>query len=190
MFTNLINRTADEDRVGFTLIGCPRHSRRDLFPWYRKRFCASLDGRKDARHICGRSFIRRWSSDNRPGLSRIFAGARDRGRRLPIEFCQSIPVCRGDDLGVATHVAGLYLPAADPIVPISVLIAGLMLIIEERIAPAWWMAVFVAAGLFHGYTYGDSIYGAEAAPLVTRQGRDVVQAGDAGVTEDLGCAHR
>ncbi len=27
------------------------------------------------------------------------------------------------------------------------------------------MAVFVAAGLFHGYTYGDSIYAAEAVPL-------------------------
>ena len=26
------------------------------------------------------------------------------------------------------------------------------------------MAVFVAAGLFHGYTYRDSIYGAEAGP--------------------------
>src|ERR1700745_2660519 len=61
---------------------------------------------------------------------------------------------------------GSISPAADPIVPISVLIAGLMLIIEERIAPAWWMAVFVAAGLFPGYTYGDSIYGAEAAPLI------------------------
>ena len=68
--------------------------------------------------------------------------------------------------GVAMHVAGLYLPAADPIVPVSVLIAGLMLIVEGRIAPAWWMAVFVAAGLFHGYTYGDSIYGAEAVPLI------------------------
>lgn len=68
--------------------------------------------------------------------------------------------------GVAMHVAGLYLPAADPIVPVSVLIAGLMLIVEGHIAPAWWMAVFVAAGLFHGYTYGDSIYGAEAVPLI------------------------
>ena len=68
--------------------------------------------------------------------------------------------------GVAMHVAGLYLPAADPIVPISVLVAGLMLIIEERIPPAWWMAVFVAAGLFHGYTYGDAIYDAKAVALI------------------------
>ncbi len=40
-----------------------------------------------------------------------------------------------------------------------------MLAIEERIPPTCWMAVFVAAGLFHGYTYGDSIYAAEAVPL-------------------------
>jgi urease accessory protein len=68
--------------------------------------------------------------------------------------------------GVAMHVAGLYLPAADLIVPVSVLIAGLMLIIEERIPSAWWMTVFVTAGVFHGYTYGDSIDAAEPAPLV------------------------
>lgn len=68
--------------------------------------------------------------------------------------------------GVTMHVAGLYLPAADLIVPVSVLIAGLMLIIEERIPPAWWMAVFVAAGIFHGYSYGDSIDAAEPIPLI------------------------
>ncbi len=68
--------------------------------------------------------------------------------------------------GVAIHVGGIFLPAADLMVPVSVLIAGLMLIVEERIPPACWMAVFVAAGLFHGYTYGDSINGAEAVPLI------------------------
>jgi urease accessory protein len=68
--------------------------------------------------------------------------------------------------GVAMHVAGAYLPAADLIVPVSVLTAGLMLTIEERIPPACWMAVFVGAGLFHGYTYGDPISGAEPVPLV------------------------
>jgi urease accessory protein len=68
--------------------------------------------------------------------------------------------------GVAMHVAGFHLPAADLIVSASVLIAGLMLIIEERIPPALWMSVFVAAGLFHGYSYGDSIDGAEPVPLV------------------------
>jgi len=67
--------------------------------------------------------------------------------------------------GVAMHLAGLYLPAADLIVPVSVLTAGLMLAIEERIPPACWMAVFVGAGLFHGYIY-ESIYGADAVPLV------------------------
>jgi urease accessory protein len=68
--------------------------------------------------------------------------------------------------GVAIHVARLPLPAADLIVPVSVLIAGLMLIIEERIPPLCWMAVFVAAGLFHGYSYGDAIEGARSVPLI------------------------
>jgi hydrogenase/urease accessory protein HupE len=51
--------------------------------------------------------------------------------------------------GVAMHVAGFYLPAADLVVSVSVLIAGLMLIIEERIPPTWWMSVFA---LEHGGT--------------------------------------
>jgi urease accessory protein len=68
--------------------------------------------------------------------------------------------------GVAMRVGGVYLAAADLMVPVSVLAAGLMLIVEERIPPVCWMAVFVAAGLFHGYTYGDSIDGAEAVPLI------------------------
>lgn len=68
--------------------------------------------------------------------------------------------------GVAIHVAGLPLPAADLIVPVSVLTAGFMLIIEERIPPLCWMAVFVAAGLFHGYSYGDAIEAAQSVPLI------------------------
>jgi urease accessory protein len=68
--------------------------------------------------------------------------------------------------GVGLHVAGLAVPGVDLIVPVSVLLAGSMLIIDERIPPIGWMAVFIAAGLIHGYSYGDAIYGAEPLPLV------------------------
>jgi urease accessory protein len=67
--------------------------------------------------------------------------------------------------GVGLNVAGLAVPGVDLIVSVSVLLAGLMLI-DERIPPIGWMAVFIAAGLIHGYSYGDAIYGAEPLPLV------------------------
>ena len=68
--------------------------------------------------------------------------------------------------GVATHVASVTLPAAELIVAVSVLIAGLLLVVDRRVPTGWWMGLFVIAGFFHGYAYGESIYGAESTPLV------------------------
>ena len=67
--------------------------------------------------------------------------------------------------GVAAHVAAVTLPAAELIVAVSVLIAGLLLVVDRRVPTGWWMGLFVIAGFFHGYAYGESIYGAESTPL-------------------------
>ena len=67
--------------------------------------------------------------------------------------------------GVAAHVAGIALPGAEFIVAGSVLLAGAMLVIEREIPAPWWTGLFVIAGFFHGYAYGESIFGAEATPL-------------------------
>ena len=67
--------------------------------------------------------------------------------------------------GVAAHVAAITLPAAELIVAISVLVAGILLVIDSRVPAGWWIGLFVLAGFFHGYAYGESIYGAEPAPL-------------------------
>ncbi len=68
--------------------------------------------------------------------------------------------------GVAAHVAGITIPGAELIVAFSVLIAGVLLATGRSIHVGWWMALFIVAGLFHGYAYGESIYGAEPTPLV------------------------
>jgi urease accessory protein len=68
--------------------------------------------------------------------------------------------------GVAVHVAAVTLPAAELIVALSVLVAGILLVGDRRVPTAWWMSLFVIAGFFHGYAYGESIYGAEPTPLV------------------------
>jgi hypothetical protein len=67
--------------------------------------------------------------------------------------------------GVAAHVAAVTLPAAELIVALSVLVAGILLVVDHRIPAGWWMGLFVIAGFFHGYAYGESIYGAESTPL-------------------------
>jgi len=68
--------------------------------------------------------------------------------------------------GVAAHVAAVNIPAAELIVALSVLVAGILLVVDRRISAGWWMGLFVIAGFFHGYAYGESIYGAEPTPLV------------------------
>ena len=68
--------------------------------------------------------------------------------------------------GVAAHVAAVNIPAAEFIVAVSALLAGVLLALDRRIPATGWMAIFAAAGFFHGYAYGESIYGAEATPLI------------------------
>jgi len=68
--------------------------------------------------------------------------------------------------GVAAHVAAVTIPAAELIVAVSVLVAGILLLVDRRIPTGWWIGLFVIAGFFHGYAYGESIYGAEPTPLV------------------------
>jgi len=68
-------------------------------------------------------------------------------------------------IGVVLHVNGVGLPGAELIVAATVVIVGL-LIAGGREAPlAAWAILFGLAGLAHGYAYGESIFGAEPAPL-------------------------
>jgi urease accessory protein len=68
--------------------------------------------------------------------------------------------------GVAAHVAALNIPVAELIVAVSVLIGGALIALDWRFPASAWAAVFSIAGFFHGYAYGESIYGAETTPLV------------------------
>jgi urease accessory protein len=67
--------------------------------------------------------------------------------------------------GVAAHVAAVSIPAAELIVAVSVLTAGVLIALDWNIPSAAWAALFSIAGFFHGYAYGESIYGAEPTPL-------------------------
>ena len=68
-------------------------------------------------------------------------------------------------LGVATHVYGVTVPAPESIVALSVLLVGLLIARGHTLSGWAWGGLFALAGLFHGYAYGESIFGAETSPL-------------------------
>jgi urease accessory protein len=69
-------------------------------------------------------------------------------------------------IGVALHVRGIGLPGAEILVAASVIIVGAVIVRKSALAPMVWGSFFALAGLFHGYAYGESIFGAERTPLV------------------------
>lgn len=79
-------------------------------------------------------------------------------------------------IGVAVHVRGVTLPDAEILVALSVVIAGAMIASGRSLQALVWAALFVLAGLVHGYAFGESIFGAEASPLAAYLlGLDIVQ---------------
>lgn len=78
---------------------------------------------------------------------------------LPVVFVAAMAI------GVMVHVNGIGLPDAEIIVALSVLLAGVLIAYGRALPVAIWGTLFAVAGLFHGYAFGESIFGAEAAPL-------------------------
>ena len=67
--------------------------------------------------------------------------------------------------GVTIHVRGTTLPAAEIIVALSVIVLGAVLLRNRGLHTGAALALFIAAGLTHGYALGESIYGSETSPL-------------------------
>lgn len=68
-------------------------------------------------------------------------------------------------IGVALHVRGVALPGVEVLVALTVLLAGTALALGRSVQSWAWAVLFAIAGLFHGYAFGESIFGAEASPL-------------------------
>jgi urease accessory protein len=68
-------------------------------------------------------------------------------------------------IGVTLHVNGVNLPGAEIAVAVSVLFAGFLIARGRALPVSLWAILFAAAGLFHGYAFGESIFGAERPPL-------------------------
>ncbi|HEX2216895.1 MAG TPA: HupE/UreJ family protein [Xanthobacteraceae bacterium] len=89
----------------------------------------------------------------------LAVGAGGLSLALPILFVAASAI------GVALHVYGLNLPGAEVIVAATVILAGFALARGRELPLAAWAGLFAVAGLAHGYAYGESIFGAEPAPL-------------------------
>jgi urease accessory protein len=83
-----------------------------------------------------------------------------RGWRLPIFFLASAMV------GTAIHLLKINLPATESAIALSVITLGIILTLRKRFNFVVLASLFTIAGLFHGYAYGESIFGAESSPLV------------------------
>ncbi len=78
---------------------------------------------------------------------------------LPIVFVAA------SALGVWLHVLEFNLPGVELTVAASVVLIGVLVALGRELPLAAWAALFGLAGIAHGYAYGESIVGAEPAPL-------------------------
>src|SRR5262245_28599554 len=71
----------------------------------------------------------------------------------------------GSVLGCFIHIQGLDLPWTESAIGLTVAAAAAIVATRSRIPIVVLVLLFGIAGVFHGYAYGESIVGAEAAPL-------------------------
>lgn len=84
------------------------------------------------------------------------------GRRftLPLAFIGATGA------GVLIHLASISLPAVETVIALSVLLIGALAVSGSKLPTLIAAALFATAGLFHGFAYGEAIFGAETTPLL------------------------
>ncbi len=90
----------------------------------------------------------------------LCAALKPQGLVLPIAFVLSAM------LGTGTHLLGITLPVVELIVSGSILLFGILLALKNSPNVLTMAALSAIAGLFHGYAYGEAIFGAQTTALV------------------------
>ena len=67
--------------------------------------------------------------------------------------------------GVALHLNGATVPAAEILVALSVIALGALMLSRRQMSSAAAPLLFALVGLAHGYALGELIFGAEKSPL-------------------------
>lgn len=70
-------------------------------------------------------------------------------------------------VGTLVQVAGLTLPLAEVVILASVIVVGGLLAAGRTLGGRQALAGFAAAGLFHGWAYGETVIGAEPMPILS-----------------------
>lgn len=68
--------------------------------------------------------------------------------------------------GTGLHILGMEFPGVELLIAGSVLLLGVLLVLKDRLSTALVVVLTAAAGLAHGYAYGEAIFGAEPTPLL------------------------
>jgi urease accessory protein len=89
----------------------------------------------------------------------LLASRLQKGVWLPIAFLSTALV------GTSLHLMQVSLPIVEFCVSGSVLIFGALLAMKRSLSFAVILGLGAIAGFFHGYAYGESIFGAETTPL-------------------------
>jgi len=71
----------------------------------------------------------------------------------------------GTLLGCFMHIQGQTLPWSEPAIALTIAVAAAVVGCNARTPISILATLFVVAGALHGYAYGESIVGAETAPL-------------------------
>ena len=91
----------------------------------------------------------------------LIVATKDRGIWVPITFVLASLV------GAGIHLAEIDLPAPETMISASVLAFGIILAMGEKPSIQVIAGLGAIAGLFHGFAYGEGIFGAEMTPLLS-----------------------
>ncbi|MFM7438836.1 MAG: HupE/UreJ family protein [Snowella sp.] len=89
----------------------------------------------------------------------LLAATQQKGVFIPISFVLAAM------LGAGIHLAGFNTSGVELWVSGSVLLFGILLSLKNRPNTTVIVLLSAIAGIFHGYAYGESIFGAESTPL-------------------------
>ena len=92
--------------------------------------------------------------------SGLLAAALGSGLLIPIAFVVASMV------GTGIHLMSIDLPLPELVISASVLVFGMLLALKTPPKNGIVVGLSAIAGIFHGFAYGEAIFGAEMGPLV------------------------
>jgi urease accessory protein len=90
----------------------------------------------------------------------LMAVTKKQGILIPIVFVLSAM------MGTGLHLAQFNVPGIELFVSGSILVFGILLAIKSNLNTSAIAGLAAIAGLFHGYAYGEAIFGAEMTPVL------------------------